>query len=213
MTTGETVLRIILVRHGETDWNSIQRFQGQGGVELNEKGRAQADAIAVALRDEPLKAVYSSPIIRALETAKRINIHHNVSIVERDGLCEMDLGDFDGLLPGELMERDPHFLKQWFEDAASVRMPNGETLSEVQDRAWKVVEEVGDLYKEGTVLMCGHNFVNITILCRILDLSLTHFRRIRQNLAAITIIERNRGTYVLSCMNDTCHLKNVFKDR
>jgi len=205
----DTVLRIVQVRHGETDWNRSQRFQGQSDVALNERGRAQAEALASALREEPLKAIYSSPISRAIETAKAINRYHQASIEQRDGLMEMDLGDFEGLQSSDFRNEHPGFLRKWLEDPASVRMPNGETLEEVQGRAWPVVEEIVKTHKDGSVLLCGHNFVNLTILCKILGLEITHFRCLRQSLGAMNIIERSRGLYSLICINDTCHLKGV----
>jgi len=205
----ETVLRILLVRHGETDWNRIKRFQGRSDVELNKRGRAQAKALALTLREEPLKAIYSSPITRAIETAKAINRYHQASLEQRDGLMEMDLGDFEGLHPRDLRNEQSEFLRKWLEDPASVRMPNGETLQEVQERAWAVVQEVTKTYHHGSVLLCSHNFVNLTILCKILGLEITHLRRLHQSVGAMNIIEMNRGQYSLICLNDTCHLKGI----
>jgi broad specificity phosphatase PhoE len=208
-TVKEKVLRIVLVRHGETDWNKVQRFQGQSNVGLNKKGKGQAGALAKALRKEPLRAIYSSPIARSIETAKIINCYHHVPLEQREGLMEMNVGDFEGFQPGEVMNKQPPFFKKWFEDPASVRMPNGETLQEVQERAWVVVEEIVDTYNERSVLMCGHNFVNLMILCKILGLEIINFRRIRQSLGAMNIIERVRGLYTLVCINDTSHLKGI----
>jgi len=205
----ETVLRIVLVRHGETDWNRIKRFQGLSNVELNERGRAHAEALALTLREEPLRAIYSSPLNRAIETAETINRYHRASLELRDGLMEMDLGDFEGLQPGDLRNEQSEFLRKWLEDPASVRMPNGETLQEVQERAWVVVEEAAKTYNKGSVLLCGHNFVNLTLLCKILGLEITYLRRLHQSLGAMNIIERNRGLYSLVCLNDTCHLKDI----
>ena len=204
-----SVLRIVLVRHGETEWNRAQRFQGQCDEDLNEKGRAQAEALALTLKEEPLQAIYSSPISRAIETAKAINRYHQAPIQQRDGLMEMNLGEFDGLYPQDLMDKQPGFLKKWFEDPATVRMPNGESLAEVQARAWLVVEEIVNTFPEGSILICGHNFVNMMILCKILGMDITHFRRLRQSLGALNIIERSRGLFSLVRFNDTCHLKGM----
>jgi len=68
--------RILLIRHGETDWNRIHRFQGRSDVPLNQKGREQARALAVALKHEPITAIYSSPLVRAIETARLIKMFH-----------------------------------------------------------------------------------------------------------------------------------------
>ena len=205
----EMVLRIVLVRHGETDWNRARRFQGRHGPGLNKMGRAQAEALAFTLREEPLQAIHSSPLARAMETAKAINRYHQVSLEQSSGLMEMDLGDFEGLQLEDLTREHPDFFKQWSEDPASVRMPNGETLQDVQERAWAVVEEIVRACSGGSVLLCAHNFVNLTILCKILGLGPTHFRGFRQALGAMNIIERNRGRYSLACINDTCHLRGI----
>ncbi len=205
----QTVLRIVLIRHGETEWNRIHRFQGQPGVGLNETGRAQAKALAQALREEPLKAIYSSPLARAIETVRAINRYHGVTLEQRTGLMEMDLGDFEGFQSERLMKEYPDFFRAWSEDPASVRMPNGETLPEVQARAWAVVEEIATAYTEGSVLLCGHHFVNLAILCKVVGLELTNFRRLRQVPGALSIIERGGGRYSLVRVNDTCHLQGI----
>jgi broad specificity phosphatase PhoE len=207
--SADRILRLFLVRHGQTDWNKIRRFQGQPGIGLNETGKAQAEALASALRKEPIQVIYSSPLARGIETANAINRYHQVPIEQREGLMEMDLGDFEGLRSAVVMEEHPDFFKAWSEDPASVRMPNGESLGEVQERAWAVVEEIAGAHPEGSVVLCGHHFVNLTILCKIVGLELTHFRRLRQAPGALNIIERGDGRYSLVCINDTCHLKAI----
>jgi probable phosphoglycerate mutase len=205
----EGVLRILLVRHGETDWNKAGRFQGRTDVGLNEQGRAQAKALGVALRQEPLKAIYSSPISRAVETARAINRYHKVRLVRHDGLMEMDLGDFEGYLGSDLNKEHPEFLRKWREDPSSVRMPHGEALEEVQERAWAVVQEISATHHEGGVLLCAHNFVIRTILCKILGMPMSDFRRFRLSVGSISIIELSGGRYSVVCINDTCHLEGI----
>jgi probable phosphoglycerate mutase len=205
----EGVLRILLVRHGETDWNKAGRFQGRTNVGLNEKGKAQAKALGVALRQEPLKAIYSSPISRAVETARAINRSHKVPLVRHEGLMEMDLGDFEGLLGTDLNKEHPEFLRKWREDPTSVRMPHGEALQEVQERAWAVVQEIVETHHEGTVLLCAHNFVIRTILCKVLGMPMSDFRRFRLSVGAISIIEMRSERYSVVCINDTCHLEAI----
>ncbi len=205
----ESTLSIVLARHGETEWNRIRRFQGQSDVALNERGRAQVEAVALTLKDEAIKVIYSSPLSRAIEMAKAANGFHRVSIEQKDELMEMDLGDFEGIHSKDLLIEHPDFLKKWMMDPSSLRMPNGETLQEVQHRVWTVMEEIVLTYTEGTVLLCGHNFVNLTILCKILGLELANFRRLRQNAGAMNIIVWSRKQYTLVCLNDTCHLKGI----
>ncbi len=87
-------MKIFLARHGETEWNRINRFQGISDISLNAKGRDQAEALASALKDETIDAIYSSPLTRARETAKAIrNFHPSSRYFEEVGSKEMDLGD------------------------------------------------------------------------------------------------------------------------
>ncbi len=124
--------RILLVRHGETEWNRTRRFQGRSDVPLNQKGKDQGYPLALALKDEPIKAIYSSPLTRAMETACLIKIFHpSVFLFEEDGLIEMDLGEFDGMDAMDWASRNPGFRKAWQENPASVTMPGGESLSNV----------------------------------------------------------------------------------
>src|SRR4030042_6202287 len=91
-------MRILLIRHGETEWNRIRRFQGRSDLSLNQKGRDQGHALALALKDESVTAIYSSPLARAMETACLIKVfHHSVPLFEEEGLIEMDLGEFEGM--------------------------------------------------------------------------------------------------------------------
>lgn len=90
---GTLGIRILLVRHGETDFNLTHRFQGRIDISLNKEGKNQAQALALVLKHEPLTAVYSSPLMRAMETARSIKAFHpSAPFFEEEGLIEMDLG-------------------------------------------------------------------------------------------------------------------------
>ena len=101
-------MQLILIRHGETLWNKEGRVQGTSDVELSVAGKKQAELLALSLKDHPLKD---------------IQIHR--------GLMEMDQGDFEGFSFKELMVGEKEFLKKWITDPVSVKMPNGESLSEL----------------------------------------------------------------------------------
>ena len=221
MNADSEFLRIILTRHGETEWNRIHRFQGRSDVPLNAIGRAQAEALAEALKDEPIGAFYSSPLSRAQETARIVMARHpSASLVVEEGFIEMDLGIFDGIYAGEWAEKNPEFLKQWRDDPASVTMPGGENLKTVQKRAVEALERVCKPHGPGeTVLISAHNFVNLTILCAILDAPLSDFRTLKQGTTAVNVLHRNRGdrrdtshnlntgdTFVAEVINDCSHL-------
>jgi broad specificity phosphatase PhoE len=202
-------IRIFLIRHGETDWNRIRRFQGRSDLPLNQAGREQARALALALKDESILAMYSSPLARAMETARLIKIFHAATpLFEEKGLIEMDLGDFDGLEAQQWIDQYPTFQKAWLETPASATMPGGENLQEVQVRAIDTLERITRLYpSETTLLICSHNFVNLTILCYALNISLTRFRDLRQGTAALNILYKQGERWWVKVVNERSHLQ------
>ncbi len=200
-------MRLILVRHGETFWNAIRRFQGFSDIELSPNGITQAESLALSLKGEPLSAIYTSPLKRARQTAEIIGRFHHCPTTIEDGLKELNQGELEGLT-GEEMRRDfPDFLKGWLEDPGSVTLPGGESLDELQKRVWPIVERIADRHPEETVLAVAHSFVNIVIICRVLGIPLIQFRRFRQDATAKNIIEFTRGGVVVGCLNDTCHIR------
>ncbi len=204
-------LRIFLVRHGETDWNRTRRFQGRSNVPLNEEGKNQARALASVLKDENFAAIYSSPLSRALETAGFIKeFHSSLAVTEEEGFIEMELGEFDGLDARLWAEQYPDFRKAWQEKPATMRMPGGENLEEVQDRALNTLNRILPQYPSGTALLiCSHNFVLLTILCHALELSLDRFREIRKGTASFSIISRQADRFVVEVMNERSHLEKA----
>jgi probable phosphoglycerate mutase len=202
-------LRILLVRHGETDWNQTHRFQGRIDVPLNQEGKNQGHALGVALKDEPLIAIYSSPLLRAMETARLIKeFHPSVPLFEEEGLNEMDLGEFDGMEASYWSSNYQDFYKTWRSTPASLRMPGGESLQEVQIRAIDSLERITKLYPLGSnLLICSHNFVNRAILCYALKISLDRFREVQQETAALNVLYKQEGQFWVEVVNDVSHLK------
>lgn len=202
--------RIFLVRHGETDWNRTHRFQGRVNVPLNQEGKSQAHALAAALKDKPLTAVYSSPLLRAMETARMIKeFHPTIPLFEEEGLTEMDLGEFDGMEASDWSSQYQDFYKNWRNTPASLRMPGGESLQEVQIRAINTMKRITELYPFGsTLLFCGHNFINRTILCYALGISLDRFRDVQQDTGALNILYMQGQRLRAELVNDLSHLKH-----
>jgi probable phosphoglycerate mutase len=211
MRTGEPPLstRIFLVRHGETEWNRIHRFQGRSDVPLNHKGREQARAAATALQDEPFTAIYSSPLIRALETARVIqSFHPSVSLFEEEGFIEMDLGDFDGMDGHEWVAQHADFLEKWKTSPGALKMPSGESLREVQQRALETLERIAQGHPlQSTLLIVSHNFVIRTILCHAMNTHLDEFRNLQQDTAALNLLHKDGDRLWAEYVNDQSHLE------
>lgn len=199
-------MRLILVRHGETEYNADGLTLGRHDAPLNERGRAQADALAASFRDAPA-AIYSSPLERAVTTAQKISEQTGVAFEIEPGLIEMDVGELEHLTRDQLRTRHPEFLRRWLSgEVADARMPGGEALRDVQDRAWNAVERIHDAHPMGDVVAVTHNFVILSLVCRSLNLPLAEFRHLRQALAAKTVIDVRDGATTLLQLNDNAHV-------
>src|SRR4030067_260206 len=131
------MIKLILGRHGETERNAGARLQGgKSDLPLNEKGMNQARYLGLALKGEKLEAIYSSPLKRALETARAISAHHHLKVQTDPALAELDMGSIDGLDLAQTKETQPDFWKRWREEDYSVALPGGESVLQVQQRAW-----------------------------------------------------------------------------
>lgn len=208
-------MRLVLVRHGETEHNRGGRTLGRADVPLNARGRAQARAVAASFTRPPA-AIYASPLARAQDTARAIGTATGVAVAIEHDLIEMDVGEMEHLTGAELRERYPDFLRLWLGggggaagvsgDAADARMPGGETLREVQERAWAAIERMRAEHADAEVAAVTHNFVILTVVCKALNLPLSEFRRVRHGLASRTVIDIRDSGATLIQLNDNAHL-------
>ena len=182
-------------------------MQGNNGAPLNATGRAQASAVAQALKSELPFAMYTSPVRRALETAGIVSELLDVPAATLPELRELEVGELDGLTGDEMRKRYPEYMKDWSKDPATARPPGGETVQEVQEMAWDAVNRLLDRHPDDTVVAVSHNFTILTILAKVLDMPLQFFRRLQQDLAAITRLELSEGQGSLLSLNETWHLR------
>jgi len=198
-------MNLILIRHGETLWNKEGRIQGLSDVDLNDAGIEQARRLAFSLQDTTIGAVHASPLKRAYRTAEIINSFHGRRIEVHADLMEMDQGDFEGVPFKELMAREKDFLRRWVADPVSVRMPRGESLEELQKRAWRPIEKMIAAGEDSLVV--AHNFTIAVILCRLRNISLNEFRSSCVDNASKTLIRVSDGRASIEVMNDRSHLE------
>ncbi len=199
-------MNLILIRHGETDWNRSGRCQGIADIVLNENGKQQARELANSLKDYKITAIYSSHLKRALETAEHIAEHHDLDVrIERD-LHEMNQGDLEGLSFPDIRDRYADVLQKWRESPETLRLPNGESLIEVQDRAWSVFEKVNRAHMGETVVAVSHNLTIITLLCKITGVGLKGFREFNVQATSKNVIVSENGDIRVDVINDVSHL-------
>jgi len=202
--------RIILVRHGETEWNRVERFRGQADVPLNETGLAQAEATARRIAAEwQLVAVYSSPLSRAVKTAQAIAQQFDLPVHTHRGLTDINYGQWQGLTPDEARERWPEMVDAWYHTPETARIPDGETLNHVRVRTMDAVRELAGRHPGKSIVLVAHTVVNRAILLSVLGLRNHRFWRLGQGTCAINVLELDGDEFTLVSMNDTCHLKGL----
>ena len=206
--------RLILVRHGETDWNKAGRFQGQIDIPLNENGRRQAAAARDFLKDIPIDRAWSSTLSRPTETAQIIlEGHPDVPLTQIDGLVEIGHGVWEGKLESEIREDWSELLDTWKRAPETVQMPEGETIQDVWARSVRSWGEIAaELKPEETVLVVAHDAVNKTILCDLLGLTPADIWAVKQGNGGVTVVDiaADPGQpAVVTCLNLTSHFGSV----
>ena len=201
--------RIYLVRHGQTAWNKEEIFRGRTDVPLNETGLREAELAGEYFREMEIHAIYSSPLLRAWETAQKIAEVQQLEVRSLQGIIDMCFGEWEGQSLKDVQEKDGQRFQQWKNEPHLVKIPGGETLDEVRDRAMAVLEETIQSHSGKTLLFVSHRVVNKVILCSILGLDNSHFWQIGQESTAINLIQHRDGKYVLSLLNEACHLKRL----
>ena len=145
---------LVLVRHGETDWNRDNRFQGHADPPLNDTGRAQARALAAELRNEPIAALYTSPLVRAAETAAILGEPLGLEPLTDPSLKEVDVGSWSGLTRTDIERRFPDGFARWL--AHGHGWDDGETYAELGERVVAGLLTIGARHADASVLAVTH---------------------------------------------------------
>jgi broad specificity phosphatase PhoE len=202
--------RMILVRHGQTEWNRVERFRGRADVPLNAMGLAQAEATGerVAAQWTP-SAVYASPLSRAHATAQAIARHFSLPVQPHSGLLDIDYGEWQGLTPDEVKLRWPEMHEAWFSLPHTACIPGGETLDDLRARGMDMVRALAAEHSGQTIVLVGHTVINRVILLAIMGLGNDRFWRLRQDTCAINVFEAEDREFTILSLNDTCHLRGA----
>ena len=201
---------IMLIRHGDTDWNVEEIFRGRVDVELNEAGIKQAELLTKHLAGESIVAIYSSPLKRALKTAEVIADSHFIDVTPAPELIDFDYGKWQGLSHDTVKEKYQTLYAQWLNNPHLVKVPKGESLNDVRERATSLVDRIITKHK-GTIALVSHRVVGKVLICALLGLDNSHFWNIRLDTCGITTFIYEKNQFVLTGHNETSFLKPLGK--
>lgn len=204
------MVRIILIRHGETTWNVAGRYQGQEDTPLSPRGIEQGQLLAQGLKDIPIDLCIASPLKRSYDTCKFCADLHNLPVAVDERLLEINHGEWEGQLAADIAARYPVEFNQWHSQPHLVQMPGGENLEDVRRRARAAFDEYAAEYDGKTILVAAHDAVNKAIICDLLGLGMDHFWQIKQDNTCINVLEYSGGQWRMVLLNSTYHLGFLF---
>jgi probable phosphoglycerate mutase len=200
------VTRIILVRHGETDWNATGRIQGHSDTPLNAVGLLQAQRVARRLAGEPVRALYSSDLARAFETATVIGQSLGLPVVISPRLRERRYGTWEGLTAAEIQARYPEQFAQWRARSADFAPPYGETNRQLLSRALSELQTIGHRHVGEVVVVVTHGGFCYVLVNHLLGSIDGDRREFSFGNASIHILEVGDDRWSVISMNDIAHL-------
>ncbi|MDO9508504.1 MAG: histidine phosphatase family protein [Thermovirgaceae bacterium] len=201
-------LHLVFVRHGETEWNSSLRFQGQTDVPLGETGRRQAMLLAERLKPVNFDRIYSSPLSRAFETASIITERSSFAgdIVTTEGLSEMSFGGWESLTIAEIQEKDPRLFLSWKENPSSVTPPGGEPFHGLVSRVGSALGSIIPGGGEKILVVCHGGTIRASLVA-LIGISPQAAWKVRVDNCSITVLDITEDRKMLRYMNDTVHLR------
>lgn len=198
---------VFLVRHGETEWNREEIFRGTVDVSLNATGMEQAGRICAALYGSGIDLVLSSPLKRAVETARPLADKLGTTVMVVDQLRDMNFGEWQTLSRPEVRDRYPELYNRWLKTPHEVAFPSGDRVIDVFWRAWHTFRRVALENRDRRVVIVSHRVITKLILCGVLGIGPEGFWRIRQDTGCINRIDLEGDEFIVVKLNDTCHLK------
>jgi alpha-ribazole phosphatase len=206
--------RIFLIRHGESEWNAAHRYTGQQDVALSHLGREQAQRLAERLADEPLAAIYASPLRRARDTATAIAKAKQLPVILDANLMEINHGLWEGLTADQVEEKFAQELAQWRAQPTHVVMPQGESLGDLLRRVQTSFQRSLAEQRGGTFAICSHDVVLRVVTLYALNLGLERFWEFNFENASLSVLDacNDAAEFRLAALNDTTHLNGARSD-
>jgi alpha-ribazole phosphatase len=209
LTRGDIMSRLLLVRHGETELNSAERYWGQSDIKLSALGARQAERLRDRLAAQKIDVVYSSDLQRAWATAKTIAFRHQLEVTICAELREINFGKLEGLNFEEISQLFPEFTAKWrVQRSTDIEFPGGESLDELNNRVSNFVGRLKKHEVDETVLIVAHAGVLRSLICQLMEVELRYIYKIRLDLASLSILETYLAGAILTLLNDISHLRD-----
>jgi alpha-ribazole phosphatase/probable phosphoglycerate mutase len=206
-------VKLFLIRHGQTRWNVEGRYQGDKDIELNHTGIKQAKLASKYLSRVEFSNIYSSPLTRAMETARIINGRRGLDIKVIEDLKEMHFGKWEGMKFGKINSKYHHDYQKWLDDPYNNSPTGGESFKQLSGRTVSAVNGIVAGNSDGSsVAVVSHGGVILSLLVHWLQIPLPRWKSIIQRQGAINIAVIDKGYPYISAINYTGHLKPVYDD-
>lgn len=202
-------MHLLLIRHGETDWNNERRIQGNTDTPLNANGIAQARQLAARIAKDKIDALYSSPLERARVTAEIIGQHCGIAPVLDPRLKENGLGDLEGLTVAEFEQRFPELYQGWIKSVDHFTLPNEEPPAQLRERIIAFLDELRARHPNGSrVGIVTHGGTINMFVSMLIGLEVNKRSPFWFDNASITLADLTGSRPRVKLLNDTCHLTN-----
>ena len=198
--------RLLLVRHGDTEFNSSRRFMGHSDIELSAGGRQQIERLRDYLTSATIDAAYASDLRRTMVTAEILTAGRGLQVVPCPELRELHYGVCEGLTFGEIGRDYPDVAAQCVNFTPELEFPEGETFAAFADRVIQFLKRLADRQTD-QVLVVSHNGPIKVLICHLLGIGMEHWWQIRADTASVSIMDMTPRGAVLTRLNDLSYLK------
>ena len=202
-------MQLLLVRHGQTDWNIERRIMGASPVPLNELGERQAALLRDALQGYAIHHIYTSPIHRALQTAQILNQAFQIPLLPHDELAEVGYGTYVGKTFAEI-KKSPDYQAYFLSPQLPVA-PEGESLQQVQDRMWQFWLNMKTQHPSDNLLVVSHSDTIKSLLIKILGIDFSKMVQMRIDHATVSLLEAEKGNDRVLAVNMGPHFGQLLQ--
>lgn len=202
------MVELTIVRHGETEGNSKNLYQGWEDVPLNRKGIWQAERLALRLKDREFDRIYSSPLSRSLETAAAINRFHGLNIRRVNQIKEINFGEWENMSAVQIQQHYPGCLEEWRANWKEFEIPGGESLMAAYKRVTSWLNRLLTGNNKGNFLIVSHAGVIRAFISELVGRGIEGYWNYTVGNGSITCIRIYDGFPVMTLFNDTSHLED-----